>query len=177
MFVHLTAVDVKHWSLKCESSKHWKIAECNINKPISSPNNHTETLFKVIVIEYGHHGLLGTLMDAPSLPANVRSTLWSFQSRAGWLILHICPIIHFVMEHLKDIEHFEGWGRTWVWYFQRFVTRGQYFQPVFSYICHWMSVFVIKGVPVVKLVSPTVYGQASQRDHAFNNASGHFEKK
>lgn len=40
-----------------------------------------------------------------------------------------------------------------------------------------MSVFVIKGVPVVKLVSPTVYGQASQPDHAFNNASGHFEKK
>lgn len=39
-----------------------------------------------------------------------------------------------------------------------------------------MSVFVIKGVPVVKLVSPTVYGQASQPDHAFNNASGHFEK-
>lgn len=125
MFVHLTAVDVKHWSLKCESSKHWKIAECNINKPISSPNNHTETLFKVIVIEYGHHGLLGTLMDAPSLPANVRSTLWSFQSRAGWLILHICPIIHFVMEHLKDIEHFER----------------QDLGLIFSKICHKRPVF------------------------------------
>lgn len=79
------------------------------------------------------------------------------------------------MEHLKDIEHFER----------------QDLGLIFSKICHkrlifptnifiYLSlneVFVIEGVPVVKLVSPTVYGQASQPDHAFNNASGHFEKK